>query len=266
MHPDTKIAGSKTKRDWLALSDELKHNNDIRLWQTAYKDYFLVRLRSKHLNPIKLLVNLPSYRRYSAIINNFDNPTKKELEPITSSLKGYQKYSGEGFTIATLQCVLIEFLASFRAGFSNHGFRLSYEHNQFYDEHLGKYKNQFQDNKDVFIEFLERENPFSIYFSSPSLQNNVNLAKYFYYNFRNYLIHGGDTNNNCKIRSKNNENKNIVIQLAGNETIFYRNAMNSAINNYLNRYKKEILNNAPNNLRYKFLLKMDDYCQTDNDL
>ena len=75
----TFIAGRKTVSDWLLMKKELTDfKNDI-IWEKAYDDYFLTRLKDRYLTPI-------------------------------DSIKENGGYTGEGFSIMTIICSLIEFL------------------------------------------------------------------------------------------------------------------------------------------------------------
>ncbi|MCX6146361.1 MAG: hypothetical protein NTW25_03805 [Candidatus Kapabacteria bacterium] len=244
MNLNTKIAGTKTKADWLNLRVHLRENlenvNNV-YWQQAFNDYFRNSLRTKYLNPLRSIIN--------------------------SNIK-----LGEGFIITTIQCVLIEFLASFREGkYVNGGFRLSMEDEDFYNHHSqNQIVNRQDTSRNLVVDFLNSQHPFSLYFNHQinNMNNdNYTLAELFYDNYRNYLIHLADTNNNCKIRAVYNRNINVIIRRRNNhETVYYRNAMQTAINTYLYNYYNEIVNAPTIELRLNFLLKMDDLCQTHNDI
>src|SRR5216684_7980263 len=76
---DIYIAGSKTIDDWNAFKPTLAPGGDPAVWETAFAEYFHGRLSARYLDPIKVLQ---------------DNGT----------------FQGEGFSIAAIQCSLIEFL------------------------------------------------------------------------------------------------------------------------------------------------------------
>ena len=84
--PDsTVIAGTrsqpKTCGDWRAYRGQLTPCADRALWATAFRDYFLSRIRLRYLEPIELLQQLDAKQ-------------------------------GEGFAIVAIHCSLIEFLES----------------------------------------------------------------------------------------------------------------------------------------------------------
>jgi hypothetical protein len=87
---DIHIAGSKTPDDWLAFKQELLGQGNGSLWEQAYREYFVVRLNLRYLNPVKV------------------------LRENGSSM-------GEGFSIMAILCTLVEFLESTVEG-------LSYKH------------------------------------------------------------------------------------------------------------------------------------------
>jgi hypothetical protein len=77
---DTHIAGSLTTDDWKAFKPTLAANDKAQ-WEKAFVDYFHTRLHLRYLDPIKVLQ---------------DNGT----------------FQGEGFSIAAIQCSIVEFLES----------------------------------------------------------------------------------------------------------------------------------------------------------
>lgn len=76
-----RIAGLKTVGEWNELKEKLIRENSQSLWEEAFNDYFLARLASRYLEPIKLL-------------------------------QKYGTLEGEGFSITAIHCSLIEFLQS----------------------------------------------------------------------------------------------------------------------------------------------------------
>src|ERR1039458_9243887 len=88
---DTKIAGLKTVKDWNRLRKVILDFNDKYSWAIAYKDFYLSRLKYRYLNPI-------------------------------DSIREDGNNTGEGFSIMTLMCSLIEFLESTYQG-RNYKFR-----------------------------------------------------------------------------------------------------------------------------------------------
>ena len=78
---DTQIAGSLTPDDWKKFRATLTPGGATDLWKKAFDDYFHTHLSLRYLGPIKVLQ---------------DNGT----------------FQGEGFSIAAIQCSIVEFLES----------------------------------------------------------------------------------------------------------------------------------------------------------
>lgn len=93
---------------------------DVGVWREAAKDYFHQRLFSRYLEPIGVL-------------------------------QDHGTYTGEGFSIAAIQCTLIEFLESTVQG-------LTYRYRRGATT-LGPY--EYSNSKDLFVSFLKTRDPFS---------------------------------------------------------------------------------------------------------
>lgn len=85
---DTRIAGEFTVADWknakkLLNEDPTKKSGDekTKLWDEAFEKFFRTRIETRYFGPIRLLQEM-------------------------------NKNNGEGFSIVTIQCSLIEFFAS----------------------------------------------------------------------------------------------------------------------------------------------------------
>ncbi|MGR3301298.1 MAG: hypothetical protein ACUZ8I_02230 [Candidatus Scalindua sp.] len=78
MNDNTKIAGTKSVKDWKILRNKLRDNLDNSLWLEAY-GFFENRLNTRYFNPI-------------------------------DAIKTQDKFIGEGFSITAILCSLIEFL------------------------------------------------------------------------------------------------------------------------------------------------------------
>jgi hypothetical protein len=76
-----KIAGDKTIKDWQVTKQILENEGTPEKWKQAFEDYFIERLRTRYLEPIRRI----------------QRGDKKE---------------GEGFAIVAIQCSLIEFFQS----------------------------------------------------------------------------------------------------------------------------------------------------------
>ena len=73
------IAGLRTNEDWKTDSADLEIGKDADKWKTIFEDYFMERLYTRYLDPIR------------------------KIQEIGSKI-------GEGFSIVAIQCSLIEFL------------------------------------------------------------------------------------------------------------------------------------------------------------
>lgn len=84
-----KIAGKRTAKQWMALKLRLQSKPSQRLWDSAFRDFYLTRIDTRYLRPI-------------------------------ASIQRDDTQSGEGFAIAALFCSLIEFLESCERGDNFH--------------------------------------------------------------------------------------------------------------------------------------------------
>jgi hypothetical protein len=86
MNDSIKIAGTYTISNWNTLRQKLIFNwDDQNLWESAYDIYFIKRIETRFLNPIK-------------------------------QIKSIDEKTGEGFSIALISVVLLEFIAAFQLG------------------------------------------------------------------------------------------------------------------------------------------------------
>lgn len=204
---DTFVSGWKTDKDWLAFRPHLVAGADVATWAAAFEDYFRPRLALRYLDPIKVLQ---------------DNGT----------------YQGEGFSIAAIQCTLIEFLESARQGLKYHYLRNG--------EKLGP--NEYSSSKNIFVTFLCNREPFSNTFDEIS-------AVDFYAGVRCGLLHEAQTKNGWKIRAKGSDG-DIVADVK--ERIVYRDNFQSALLSYVESYKSALLLDA--GLQSAFVRKFDSLC------
>jgi hypothetical protein len=75
----TFIAEERTVADWNSIRTLLIDSDDSEHWKLVFDDYFFARLKSRYLNPIE-------------------------------SIKEHSRCKGEGFSIMTIICSVIEFL------------------------------------------------------------------------------------------------------------------------------------------------------------
>jgi hypothetical protein len=181
------IAGNLTAADWASARDSLTTHGTPDDWKALFDTYFQQRLELRYLNPIK-------------------------------TLQQNDRYAGEGFTIAAIQCTLIEFLAAARLG-------KTYRYGQ--PETVEYYSNSSK----MFINFLATESPFNRFFDAVS-------AKAFYENVRCGLLHEAQTKGGWTVRAGNGAN--VGVDPTGK--VVYRNNLQSAIQEYLVRYREEVCN------------------------
>ena len=200
------IAGLKTSADWQALRTRLLEGV-ADSWREAFADFYEPRLRLRYLHPIKLLQ---------------DNGT---LE-------------GEGFSIAAIQCSLIEYLESTEQGKNYRYVRQG--------ETLGEY--EYKSSRDVFVAFLTQRAPFSSTFDAASAQD-------FYIGVRCGLLHEARTKNGWRILAKSPAG--MIADAA--ERIVYRDNFQEALLAYVESYG-ERLSQEPE-LQQAFIRKFDDLCE-----
>jgi len=207
---DTKIAGNKTIRDWLNLKEKIdKDSNNEKLWDEAF-EFFKKRVFTRYIEPAEDIMN---------------NICSKDL--------------GEGFTISTILCSLIEALETFHQGMH---FTPGKPQN--------KYEYTHGQSKAIFTSFLTKRDPFKDVF------NNKNLAEDFYSNVRCALLHEAATRNGWVIRVDTEK----LVEMNGNKKILNRNKFLEAIKNYIESYRRELTTNAE--LKQAFVRKMNSICNT----
>lgn len=84
-----RIAGKHTAKQWMALKKRLQSKPSRRLWDSAFRRFYRMRIDTRYLHPI-------------------------------ASIQRNDTESGEGFAIAALLCSLIEFLESCERGDNFH--------------------------------------------------------------------------------------------------------------------------------------------------
>jgi hypothetical protein len=208
---DTFIAGRKTVADWLAIRIDLNNFAAVDLWESTFTDFFLTRLRERYLNPI-------------------------------DAVKNDGTYSGEGFSIMTILCSLIEFIESTYQG-TNYKYR-------------GRNAPPLQPNEysfsgEIFQNFLIGHEPFRSRF-------NAALADSFYSNVRCGLLHEARTSGRWTIWGRSFDGQQIV-EDKGGSLIVFRDDFYDAIKTFVEvDYKNEVLNSS--NRKEAFLRKFDRLC------
>jgi hypothetical protein len=193
------LAPGKTKADWTDLERRLTPGRDPDLWAEAFDEFFLGRLQSRYLEPIGIV-----------------------------SAKG--AWEGEGFTIASIQCSLIEFLAATRAG-------KNYRHKNPQEPY------EYNRSRDLFVEFLFQTAPFNKLFSKVGAED-------FYSNVRCALLHEARTRNGWIIWSSG------AVAVDCKNKIVYRDSFQALIKQYIDDYGPDLTSKVP--LQEAFIRKFHD--------
>ncbi|HIF9369768.1 TPA: hypothetical protein ACX6RS_001834 [Photobacterium damselae] len=183
------IAGTNTRNDWQNRLKELEKDNSPAAWTKVFEDFFKPRLEKRYLSPVK-------------------------------TLQDHGEFSGEGFSIMTILCSLIEFLESTYQG-------KSYKYLQ-KGEELGEY--EYSSSKAVFITFLTSKPPFSEQF-------NEELATEFYKSIRCGLLHEAATKNDWRIKAKSSDKRIIC----NDHKLVYRDNFEAGIRQYIDEYCAELI-------------------------
>lgn len=192
-----RIAGDLTCAHWVERKAELEKGGNPGLWNKAFDDFLMGRLKTRYLDPIETLQIC------------FDS-------------------KGEGFSIVTIQCAVIEFLAALRLG---KNYRYISKADQKNKIRCGKY--EYSHSQNIFVDFLKREEPFKSLFKGPG------DARSFYTNVRCGLLHEAGTKGGWNILATSGDvidriPKDVVIGLTG-KTVF-RDELQAGIEAYLIEY------------------------------
>lgn len=200
------IAGKKTCKDWENDKLLIANNGSNESWNNLFDTYFITRLNYRYFEPISVLQQ---------------NGT----------------YIGEGFSIMTILCSLIEFLESTRQGkLYRYGVK---------NDKLGNF--EYNSSKQMFKAFLLNREPFKAIFNEPE-------AEEFYKNIRCGLLHEASTKNGWKIHAQSYGSGYIDF----NNKIVYRDDFQNAIRQYIDDYKTELMTDT--NLQQAFIRKYDFLC------
>jgi hypothetical protein len=157
-------------------------------WKRAYDDFFKGRIGERYLTPIRLLQN--------------------------------ERGRGEGFSIVSIQCALIEFLAA-----NERGFR--YEHGKPDD-----YANfRYSGSGKLFRESIVGVPPFSGLF-------NEGLAVEFYTHVRCSLLHEAGTTGGWKIRTRQHQTIDMATRT------LCRDGLQMVIDTYCQEYAARLQKDA----------------------
>lgn len=205
---DTHIAGRLTTDDWKVFRAELIPGGDKSAWERAFQDYFHTRLSFRYLDPIKVLQ---------------ENGT----------------FQGEGFSIAAIQCSIVEFLESTVQGKSYRFLRRG-------DPPLGPH--EYSSSSDIFISFLLNRAPFDKDFKDEP------TARDFYEGVRCGLLHEARTKNGWTIWAKNSNGQTADT----NQKVMYRDNFQTGLLTFVDWYKRLLPTEQP--LQEAFLRKFDSLC------
>ncbi|MDR7222264.1 hypothetical protein N7E70_008615 [Aminobacter sp. NyZ550] len=204
---DVRIAGKKTVGDWDTCRAKLDGSGDPESWKAAYKDFFKARLQSRYFGPI-------------------------------GALQESRELAGEGFSIAAIQCSLIEFFGATIEG-------KSYRFRRKGDPALGT--DEYSDSKDMFVRFLTTTTPFSKVFDK-------SLALDFYEGVRCGLLHEARTKKGWRIKAGTRAGPILDVKAK----IVYRDGMQRAFEEFVDWYGKTLSTDKA--LQRAFLRKFDGLC------
>lgn len=186
------------------------------------------------------------------IYDFYFNPIRRIKDP--------NKLRGEGFTILTIQCALIEMLAAFRYG-KIHNYQKGNRGVPIYDY-------EYKGADECFIRFLQSEEIFENHFYRvvPGLPNQVNQpfsANDFYNKVRCGLMHEARTKGewliNARLFYEKDKTIFITANIENNTISVDRTILNKLLEKYFKSYLIELSesNNNANQLRRLFGRKLD---------
>lgn len=202
----TKIAHDKRVSDWIDLKKKLKDYSNNEAWTEAYNGFFWNRLDERYLTPIKVL-------------------------------QIHGNLNGEGYSIMTICCSLLEFLQSCYEG-------INYKYSS---PDSDKY--EYKDSSEIFQNFLKNQPPFKSEFTNE-------LAKGFYKNVRCGLLHEARTKEDWIINAKS-ETK--IVERQTDRIIVYRDNFYHALLEYAINYKYALLDS--DEIKDAFIRKFNGICE-----
>lgn len=205
---DTYIAGSLTTEDWKKFRVSLTPGSDPAIWEKAFTDYIHGRLSSRYLDAVKLL-------------------------------QEHGTFQGEGFSIAAIQCSLIEFLESTIQGKS---YRLRVKGTPA----LGPY--EYDRSGEMFESFLVNRTPFSSEFNEATAHD-------FYEGVRCGLLHEARTKNGWVIWAQHGGQ---IIETTGAQKVLYRDDFQKALLDFIAWYKTALTSDP--DVQAAFIRKFDSLC------
>jgi len=198
------VSGWKTPDDWKITKAILTGNPKTGDWERAFDEFFRTRLDLRYLGPIRVLQDNGSFQ-------------------------------GEGFSIAGIQCSLIEFLESTVQGINYRYVRR--------EKDLGSY--EYSSSSKIFMSFLMIREPFAKVFTKT-------IADDFYIGVRCGLLHEARTKNGWRIWARDSDER--IIDPA--KKILFRDNFQTALNLFIRDNGIEL----PRNTEYQaaFIRKFDN--------
>lgn len=198
---------------------------------------------------------------WNQAINIFKNRLEnKFFEPIENIINR-RTFKGEGFTILTVQCALIESLASFRTG-------QIFNHKKNGDSPSFEYKQ----SGEIFENFLTSASIFkdNFYIESADgqiVKNTPYNAELFYKQVRCGLMHEAKTKGNWIINANSKHDKldKIFLVERNGKISILRTILHYRLKQYVNDYCEELKHENSNNLRRFLGRKLDNLFETTND-
>lgn len=168
-------------------------------------------------------------------------------------MKRIEKHAiGEGFSLATIHCALVEHFASITQGKI---------HNHKANNKSPKY--EYSSSSNHFQEFLKSSNLFSEYFTSKTGTAPEFDTKDFYANVRCALLHEACTKNDWRINTLScghpNPQKKIITKDSRGVKRLFRDILTEKLSEFLENYKTDLKTNK--NLRLFFARKIDHLCE-----
>lgn len=209
--------------EWKSIRKKVKNNFEYNSdWEKAI-NVFKTRLNRKFFNPLGELIK-------------------------------QNKQKGEGFTIVTTQCALIESLASFRTG-------QVFNHKRNKKSPIFEYSH----SKDMFVKFLQTdgifENNFWTIENGKKKKNFPFDANKFYSDVRCGLMHEARTKNEWFINTtkKSIKTEKIFIEKEGNKVKILRSILHHRLKNCVEKYCADLKATDKNGekLRKLFGRKLD---------
>jgi hypothetical protein len=223
LHNDNIDLGGFTIAQWKAKRERIKLNLDYSdEWEEAV-NWYNHRLQIRYFNPMRRIE---------------DNAR------------------GEGFSLVTIHCALIEHFASITQGKI---------HNHNYNNSSPNYEYKF--SSPLFQDFLKTSNLFSQYFASIENRTPEFDTADFYGNVRCALFHEACTKNGWRINTLScgypNPYEDILTKEGNGVKRLFRDVLTLKLSHFLENYKSDL--KTDENLRLFFARKIDSLCEIQPD-